>query len=235
VTTHYDEEAQVEQLRQWLRDNWFPLASGLALGLVAIFGWQGWMQHQDGHAGAASHVYEDLGRAATDNKPDAVKDMADRLVKDFSDTPYAAAGALTAAAVAVAAGKLDDAVTRLQWVVKFEQSPGFFGSLAATLHLRGRAQDPALLPLAKLRLAQVLWQQGKADEALKQLDGDAASYAPLYAELRGDIKLAQGDRAAARGAYQQALEALGTDAAAPGRDGLQHKLDDLADSATVKS
>ena len=235
MTTHYDEEAQVEQLRQWLRENWFPVASGLALGLAAIFGWQGWMQHQDGHAGAASHVYEDLNRAAAENKTDEVTAMADRLVKDFSDTPYAAAGALKAAAVLVSANKPDEAAARLQWVVGFEQSPGFLSSLAATLHLRGRAHDVALLPLARLRLAQVLWAQGKPDEALKQLDGDAGTYASLYDELRGDIKLAQGDRGAARGAYQQALEALGSDATAPGRDGLQRKLDDLADAATVKS
>ena len=233
MTTHYDEEAQVEQLRQWLRDNWFPLASGLALGLAAIFGWQAWGQHQDGHAGDASHVFEDLGKAAGQNKYDDAKAMADRLVKDFSDTPYAAAAALKLAALGVLDNKLDDAAARLQWVVDFEQNPGFMARVGALLRLRNKAYDPGLLPLAHLRLAQVLWQQNKADEALKQLDGDAGSYAPLYTELRGDIKLSQGDRAAARGAYQQALQSLGADAV--GRDGLQRKLDDLADVAAVKS
>ena len=110
MTDHYDEEAQVEQLRQWLRDNWFPLASGLALGLAAIFGWQAWGQLQDNHAGAASHVFEDLGKAAAQDKYDDAKAMADRLVKDFSDTPYAAAGALKLAEVAVQDNKLDDAI-----------------------------------------------------------------------------------------------------------------------------
>jgi len=228
VTDHYDEEAQVEQLRQWLRDNWFPLASGLALGLAAIFGWQAWGQLQDNHAGAASHVFEDLGKAVTENKYDDAKAMADRLVKDFSDTPYAAAGALKLAQLAVQDNKLDDAATRLQWVVHFEQNPGFMARIGATLRLRNQAYDVALLPLA-----QVLWQQNKADEALLQLDGDAGSYAPLYAELRGDIKLSQGDRGAARGAYQQALQSLGDNTV--GRDGLQRKLDDLAEAAAVKS
>jgi len=233
VTDHYDEEAQVEQLRQWLRDNWFPLASGLALGLAAIFGWQAWGQHQDNHAGDASHVFEDLGRAATQNKYDDAKAMADRLVKDFSDTPYAAAGALKLAELGVLDNKLDDATARLQWVVDFEQNPGFLARVGAALHLRNKAYDPALLPLAHLRLAQVLWQQNKADEALKQLDGEAGTYAPLYAELRGDIKLSQGDSSAARGAYQQALQSLSPDDV--GRDGLQRKLDDLAGAAAVKS
>jgi len=233
VTDHYDEEAQVEELRKWLRENWFPLASGLALGLAAIFGWQAWGQHQDAHAGEASHVFEDLSRAAAEDKYDDAKAMTDRLVKDFSDTPYAAAASLKLAALAVSGNKLDDAAARLQWVAQYEQNPSLTARVGALLHLRTRAYDPGLLPLARLRLAQVLWQQNKADEALKQLDGDAGSYAALYDELRGDIKLAQGDRAAARGAYQQALQTLGADAV--NREGLQHKLDDIGDAPAVKS
>jgi predicted negative regulator of RcsB-dependent stress response len=234
VTTHYDEEAQIEQLKQWLRDNWFPLASGLALGLAAIFGWQTWGQHQDGHAGAASHVYEDLVTAsAQDKHPDSAA-MADRLVKDFGDTPYAAAAALKMAELDVRDNKLDDATDRLGWVVQYEEHPAFLARVGAALHLRSQAYDVALLPLAHLRLAQVLWQQNKTDEALAQLGGDAGAYGPLYAELRGDIELSKGDRGAARIAYQQALQSLSADAAV-GRDGLQRKLDDLADAAAVKS
>ncbi len=234
MTTHYDEEAQVEQLRQWLRDNWFPLAFGLALGLAAIFGWQAWGQRQDGHAAAASHVFADLGRAADGGMYPESTAMADRLVKDFSDTPYAAAGALKMAELDVHQdNKLDDAAARLQWVVQFEEHPTFAARVGSALHLRNKAYDPGLLPLARLRLAQVLWQQDKADQALQQLSGDAGSYASLFDELRGDIKLSQGDRNAARDAYQQALKAL--DADAVGHDGLQRKLDDLADVAAVKS
>lgn len=234
MTTHYDDEAQVEQLKKWLRENWFPLAAGVTLGLAAIFGWQSWGAHQDARAGEASHVFDDLGRAGDVNHYDDAKTMADRLVKEFSDTPYAAAGALKLAQLAVQDNKLDDAAARLQWVVDFEQHPGLLARLGAQLRLRHGAYDAALLPLAKLRLAQVLWQQNKADEALKQLDGDAGAFASEYAELRGDIKLGQGDRTAARADYQQAMQAVGADA--PGRlAGLQRKLDDLADAATVKS
>lgn len=233
MTDHYDEEAQVEELRKWLRENWLPLASGLALGLAAIFGWQAWGARQDGRAGAASHIFDDLGRAAEQNKYDDVKAMTDRLVKDYSDTPYAAAASLRTAELAVITDKLDDAVARLQWVVQYEQNPSFAARIGAALRLRNRGYDPALLPLARLRLAQVLWEQNKPDEALKQLDGEPGSYASLFDELRGDIKLSQGDRAAARGAYQQALQTLPAEAV--NRQGLQRKLDNLADAATAKS
>lgn len=215
MSTHYDDEAQVEELRRWWKENWKPLAAGLALGLVVIFGWDAYGRSRDARRAEAAQLFTELGQAATAGKYDEAAKMADRLAADFESTPYAAAGALKLAQAAVEANKLDDAATRLQW---------------AAAH----ADDKALKPLIALRLARVLWQQGKPDEALKGLEGDAGTYAGLYAELRGDIKLSQGDRAAARAAYEQAIGTL-DDQQAPARDALQLKLDDLADAAVVKS
>lgn len=215
MSTHYDDEAQVEELRRWWKENWKPLAAGLVLGLAVIFGWDAYGRSRDARRSKAAQLFTELGQAATAGKYDDAAKMGDRLVTDFASTPYAAAGALKLAQAAVEANKLDEAATRLQW---------------AAAH----ADDKALKPLIALRLARVLWQQGKPDEALKTLDGDAGTYTGLYAELRGDIKLAQGDRAAARAAYEQALEKL-DDQQAPARDALQLKLDDLADAAVVKS
>ena len=81
--------------------------------------------------------------------------------------------------------------------------------------------------------------QGKNPDALKLLDGEAGTYAVLFDELRGDIKFAEGDRAAALAAYSKALASLGAATAgtpnAPIAESLQHKIDDLADVAAVKS
>lgn len=231
MTTHYDDEAQVEQLRHWWRENRLPLTAGLVLGLLVIAGWRGWDQHQDAHAGEASHIFGDLDKAAAAGKYADAAAMADRLAKDFDDTPYAINGALKLAQMAVETNQLDGARQRLQWVVDSAAHPGLLRRALRLVHLSGDAGVPAVLPLAHLRLAQVLWQQGKLDEALKQLDADAGSYAALYDELRGDIKLAQGDRTAARAAYEMALPA----ADPADRDGLQRKLDDLADAAKAAS
>lgn len=214
MSTHYDDEAQVEELRRWWKENRLPLAAGLALGLAAIFGWEAYTNHRDAHRAEAAQLFDELGKAVAANKFDDATGMADRLVKDYDNTPYAAAGALKIAQVDVGTNKLDDAHARLVWAAE-------------------HSDDRALKPLIDLRLARVLFQQGKADEALKKLDGDAGAYAGLFAELRGDIKLSQGDRAAAREAYALALEKL--EAQAPNRSMLQQKLDDLADAAPVKS
>ena len=208
MATHYDDEAQVEDLKRWWKENWVALAAGLAIGLGAIVGWEQWKNYNERKAEQASQVYEDLKKAVADGKLDEAATMATRLEKEFGDTPYAANASLQLAARYVQENKLDEAATRLKWVAD-------------------HAKDDGLKQLVKLRQARVLWQQGKADEALRQLDGLGEEFAGLADELRGDIKLSQGDRAAAREAYQKAMQAAADSAA--NRDGLQRKLDDLAD------
>lgn len=203
--SHYEDEAQVEQLRQWWRENWVALAGGLGLGLAGIFGWEKWQDLRTEKAEQASQIYEDLKRTPAE-KVEAAAEMGQRLVADFAGTPYAAQAALLLARRAGDREDWDTARTQLEWVVR-------------------HADDPGSKKVAKLRLARVLWHQGQADAALAQLeiaDGDA--FASLYQELRGDILVTQGDRAAARQAYQKALQ-LGP--SPMHRDPLQRKLDDL--------
>jgi predicted negative regulator of RcsB-dependent stress response len=205
MTTHYEEEAEVEQLRRWWRENWMALAGGLVLGLAGIFGWEFWQNSRTAEAEHASRVYEDLKRLPAE-RPERAAELWQHLSTDFAGTPYAAQGALLLAAQAAARQDWAEAQAKLEWV-------------------RGHADDPGLKKIATLRLARVLWQSDKPDDALKLLDvADNDAFASLYQELRGDIQFAKGDRDAARAAWQKAVE-LGS--AGPGRDGLQRKLDDL--------
>lgn len=209
MTAHFDDEAQAEQLKQWWKDNWMALTAGLVLGVGAIFGWEGWQSYQERRAGQASQMFEDLKDALSQAKTDEAMKLGDTLAVEHADTPYAAGAALFLAAQAVQTQDFDQALTRLQWASQY-------------------SKDEGLRQVARLRQARVLWQQGKADEALKLLDGDTGSFAAMAEELRGDIRLAQGDRAAARSAYEKALAAVDADDAAT-RTSLQRKLDDLTD------
>lgn len=207
MTTHYDDEAQAEQLKAWWKENWMALAAGLAIGLAGIFGWQGWQKHSATRAGEASQMYEELKKLYAENQTDRAPALVDKLVADYAKTPYAANAQLRAAGEAVKAGDYAAALPRLQWV-------------------REHSDDAGLKAVAQLRIARLQWQQNEIDAALKTLDGGDAAFAPLFDELRGDIQLAKGDVAAARSAYEKAFAA--TPAEQPGRQLLQRKLDDLA-------
>jgi predicted negative regulator of RcsB-dependent stress response len=207
--SHYEDEAQVEQLRRWWRENWIALVAGLGLGLGGIYGWEYYQHVRTTKAETASRVFEDLKRVTPDRK-DRADELWRTLSSEHAGTPYAAQGALLMAAHAAAREDWADAQAKLEWV-------------------RDRADDPGLKSIAALRLARVQWQQGQPDAALKLLEiADDSPFAPLYQELRGDILLVKGEREAARAAYEKALK-LGP--AAAGRDGLQRKLDDLGGAA----
>ena len=204
MTTHYEDEAQIDSLKRWWKENWIALVAGLGVGLGAIFGWEQWKSHEAGQSEQASQIYEDLKQAVGAGKTEEANASADRLIKDFASSPYAADAALVMAAKAVQ----DQALARLQWVA-------------------ANTKDEGIKRVATLRQARVLWAQGKPDEALKLLDGEAGDYAPLYEELRGDIRLAKGDRPGARQAYEKALQTAPETGG--NRELLQLKLDDLAD------
>jgi predicted negative regulator of RcsB-dependent stress response len=208
--SHYEDEAEVEQLRRWWRENWMALAGGLGLGLAGIFGWEAWQDMRTSKAEEASQIFEDLRKLTPAQAPQATE-LVKKLADDYSGTPYAAQGALLLAQLAGQSSDWETARTQLDRAVK-------------------HADDPGLKKVAKLRLARVLWQQNKLDEALAMLDiADDDAFAALYQELRGDLQLAKGDRAAAKTAYEKALQ-LGP--ANASRDGLQRKLDDLAGAAS---
>lgn len=207
MTTHFDDELQAERLKTWWKENWMALAAGLVIGLGGIFGWQGWQRHQDTQAATASQMYEELKKVLADGHADLAPALVDKLVADYAKTPYAADAQLRVAAQAVKNGDYPAALSRLQWV-------------------REHADDKGLRTVAQLRVARVQWQQGELDAALKTLDADGGSFGALFDELRGDIRLAQGDTEAARSAYEKAFKATPEDQ--PGRQLLQRKLDDLA-------
>ena len=209
--SHYDDEDQAQRLKKWWKENWMALAAGLVLGLSGIIGWDQYKAHNLKRAGEAAHMFEDLKTALVADKIEDASSIADKLKTDFANTPYAAQALLRIAQYAVEKGRFDEALPPLAWVA-------------------ANAEDKALRPLAQLRQARVLAQQGKFDDAIKLLDsGVDENYAALAQELRGDILLAQGNRKGARESFEKAL--IASDAAAANRETLQRKIDDLADAA----
>lgn len=204
----YDDYEQGERVQQWLRQNGLSIAIGIVIGLVAIFGWQQWRNHQATRELEAANLYQQLQTALAAGKDAQVDQLTERLQNDYAKSAYAVFAASDRAQRQVEANQLDKALASLQWA-------------------RSHAGDGPLKPLIELRVAKVQLAAGKASDALATLDGNAAKgYEALRQELRGDalVKLGRADEA--RKAYQAALAAMGEDA--PQRAALQLKLDDLA-------
>lgn len=205
------EEEQIAQFRDWWQRNGKPMLTGGALALAVVFGWQAWQKYQTNQSQGASIVYQQLLETALNpsGTPDSAKvaELAGKLKSDFGGSHYAQYGSLFVAKVAVEAGKLDDAAAELKAVLD-------------------KPADATLGELARQRLARVLAAQGKAEDALKLLEGDAdKAYLASREELKGDLLVQLGRTDDAHAAYQKAKAALPEDAAV---GGLQMKLDDLA-------
>jgi predicted negative regulator of RcsB-dependent stress response len=178
--------------------------------LLTIAAFQGSRYYRHQQSLAAVTLYEQLVQAERANEHKKVRDIAVQITDKYARTPYAAMAALSAARASFESGDLAGSKTQLQWVID-------------------NAREDELRDVARLRLAGVLLDEKKYDEALALVNaGHSPAFSGLYADLKGDILLAQGKPGEARGAYQQALDK--SDARSPYRPMIQAKLDALGDA-----
>jgi predicted negative regulator of RcsB-dependent stress response len=178
-----------EQLRRWWSDNWAWIIGGVALGLAILGGWQYWQRHQLQVAEQDEAGYLAVVESLDNNNRDAAVQQATELQKRRPDSPYADQADLALARAAVERREFDEAARLLRGVVD-------------------RSKDAELRLVAKTRLARVLVEQGKHDEALALLDvSQAGAFAALVHEIRGDAFAAKGDAAQARTEYDAAIKA----------------------------
>ena len=203
------EQEQLDELKAWWKDYGRLVLLGVALGAVAVAGFQGWRYYRHTQSLAAAALYEQLEQAERAGDRKKVRDIAGGVVANYASTPYASFAALSAARASFDEGDLTEAKARLTWVVE-------------------NARREELRDVARLRLAGVLLDEKSYEEALKVLETKPAdSMNALYADLRGDILLAQGKHAEARNAYQLALDR--TEAGSAYRATVQLKLDSLGE------
>lgn len=185
------DEEKVEALKTWWKENGRALILGLVLGLAAVFGWRGWVQHQQTQAEQASALYAQVKVALQQENAEALQERATHMFREFADSPYAILTALAAAKVELAQDRLDAARGHLQWAVDHAQLSG-------------------LRHVARIRLARILLAQGDTQAASNLVSGAEwpAAFASEYEELRGDVLRQQGRAEDARAAYEKALTTL---------------------------
>ena len=190
------DEEQVEMLKNWWAEN----GKSLLISVVLVAGsWVGWNYYQDqqrynGETAAAlfgtlsektAALTEDSTNTAARTEAVAV---AEELKKNFGSTQYGQFASLYLARLAADAGDTASASTELRELLKVAKPP--------------------VTQMATVRLATVLVEEGKFDEALALVSTTTdAAYNAQYLEIRGDALLLKGDKSAARKAYLDAVEA----------------------------
>lgn len=202
-----DEHEKGEHVRAWLRQNGGAIIGGVAIGLGLIFGYQWWEHSKIEHKLTAATNFQALADAVEAKDDATANALAKELSEKFGDTAYASLAALRVSGAKLQAGDMSTAASTLE-------------------DARKAAEEPALQALIDLRLARIEIGEGKAEAALKRLDGiEGDAYAGLVAEARGDALYALDRKDDARVAYEDALTAL--DTGAPNRNLVEMKLADL--------
>ncbi len=211
MDVYKSDKEQWEDVKRWFRENGAWIVAGVVLGAGGLYGYRYWQAREDSQAIEAHVHFGNVLNALYANKKDeALKEIA-LLDDDYGRTPYADQARLRLAAWYVDTGKLADAIAPLTRVMD-------------------ESRDDTLRFVARLRLARILAEQGKADEALRLIDAAGPSeFDPRFQEVRGDILLAKGDRVGALAAYERA--AASTVPAIVNDDLLKLKIADLADVA----
>lgn len=186
--THLSDEEQAEALKRWWSENGKSIIGGIVVGLGLVFGWQGWNEHQRSQSEMASAEYDRFQLSIMQSNLDAAQVQASKISEDYSATAYDYFVALDLAKALVASKDYEAARKQLELAI-------------------ASADDDGLKLIAEARLARLLVAMNETG-SVPGLIGSAEGtpFAGELAHIDGDIASAAGDKAAARMAYQKALD-----------------------------
>jgi predicted negative regulator of RcsB-dependent stress response len=185
-----EEQEQLDQLKHFWKQYGNLITWLLVAALAAYAGWNGWNYWKREQAAAAGSLYDSVEQAVKAADVDKVGQRWNDMKERYPGTIFAAQAGLLAAKTQFEKGKADDGRATLQWVAE-------------------HAGEKEYRAIARLRLAGALMDAAKYDDALRQLSEEMpGAFAPLAADRRGDVLQAQGKKAEAIAAYQQAWKAM---------------------------
>lgn len=187
---HFAEDDDTQRIRAWWKKNGMGIVAGVAIGLVGVGGFKGWQAYTEDRALSASDVFQQMLAYDESGASERAKDNAQILVKDYRATPYGDLAYLMLAKLATKKGELSNA-------------------MEALTHVMTKSKDPAMRQLARLRLSRVTLLAGDLVRAQElATTGDVGGFESEYAEVLGDVLLAQHKYSDAAEAYDRALQAL---------------------------
>lgn len=192
MATHLnlEDQEQIDLLKSFWKQWGNALTWLLIVVLAGFAAWNGWNWYQRDQAIKAGAMYDELDKAAQAGDADKAGRVFADMKERFPRTAFTEQGGLLAARTQFDKGQADNARASLSWVAE-------------------NAKEAEYQTIARLRLAGVLLDEKKYDEALKQLDAATAKdFEALVADRRGDVLLAQGKKDEAKAAYAAAWKAM---------------------------
>jgi len=175
-------------MRTWWSENGSFVMGGVVVGILLIFGWNRWQSSVADTEIAASSLFEEVMDSAGRGNLDTAQVAAESLFADYEDTPYAGQARLAMARMYMDNGRDQDAADVLR-------------PLAAD------ASDSELSLIGRLRLANILLYQDKAQEVVELVkDQPDTAFASRFSEVLGDAYVALEAWPEAEAAYTAALD-----------------------------
>ena len=182
-----EEEQEINQLKDWWKENGKTIIVAFILGVGGMFGWRYWQAHQAEQIAQASAQYDALIYSAQQNEQ-AKKANIEQFVQANSKTAYAVFALL------------DEAK-------KATEKQDFAAAEANLNQALTQSQDEVLTSIVALRLSAVQFQLGQLDNALTTLNQvKGESFNARKAILTGDIQVAKGGKVAAKNSFEQAQQ-----------------------------
>ncbi|HHF4124770.1 TPA: YfgM family protein [Haemophilus influenzae] len=182
-----EEEQEINQLKDWWKENGKTIIVAFILGVGGMFGWRYWQSHQAEQIAQASAQYDTLINSVQQDEQ-AKKANIEQFVQANSKTAYAVFALL------------DEAK-------KATQKQDFSAAEANLNQALTQSQDEVLTSIVALRLSAVQFQLVQLDNALTTLNQvKGESFNARKAILTGDIQVAKGDKVAAKNSFEQAQQ-----------------------------
>ena len=187
ATYDLEEQEKIDGLKSW-----WEVYGTLAIIIVAtfiagIFGTQAWKYYQKQQSDQAVELFISLQGINESGDSEKTRDAARLLTDGFPGSGYASRAALISARASIDEKDIKNARNQLQWVLV-------------------NTEETELKDIARLRLAGLLLDEKKYDEALKLLESKHSEFFDsLYEDLKGDIYADKGSTLEARTAYKMAM------------------------------
>ncbi len=184
--TTSDEQLQIDEIKQWWKENGKVIILAVILAIAGVFGWRYWQSYQLNKVHQSSANFSQI-LAATEANPTADNPQLTQFIQENPDNVYATFLLLD---------KAKSLVDAKQWE-----------KAAATLsQALSNTKDAALSSLISLRLANVQTQLKQFDSAIATLNKvSEQAWQGRKSMLLGEIYYAMGKKEEAKKAFETAL------------------------------